>query len=51
MLTLAHTLAANDGLLAQLEHQLIGGHHWPVTLLLIIIGLTALRSLLRRYRR
>jgi hypothetical protein len=42
----AHTLAGGDGLLAQLDHQLLGVYHLPLTVLLIVIGVI----LLRRWR-
>jgi len=39
----AHTLAVEDGLLGQLDHQLLGLHHLPLTVLLIVIGVMLLR--------
>lgn len=38
----AHTLDGNHNLAEQLGHQLLGTHHLPVTLLLIVAGITAL---------
>lgn len=38
----AHTLDGDHNLAEQLGHQLLGTHHLPVTLILIVAGLTAL---------
>jgi hypothetical protein len=35
----AHTLAANEGLLLRLDHQLLGLHHLPLTILLVVAGI------------
>jgi len=37
-----------DGLIARLGHQLLGLHHLPFTLLLIVVGLVALRRLRKK---
>ena len=42
----AHTLAGDEGLVTQLDHQLLGLHHLPLTVLLIVIGVI----LFRRWR-
>ena len=39
----AHTLAADDGLPAQLSHQLLGWHHFPLTILLLVAGIWLFR--------
>lgn len=39
----AHTLDDKDGLLTQLYHQVLGSHHLPLTLLLIVGGIVLLR--------
>jgi len=46
----AHTLADEEGLLTQLQHELLGGHHLPLTILLIVVGVLAYRSLRARRR-
>ena len=47
----AHTLAADDGLVAQLLHQLLGLHHFPITATLIVGGIVVLGLYYRRARR
>jgi hypothetical protein len=42
----AHTLAGDEGLLLQLDHQLLGLHHVPLTILLVVVGVI----LFRRWR-
>ena len=42
----AHTLPGDEGLLQQLDHQLLGLHHLPLTILLIVVGV----ALFRRWR-
>lgn len=44
----AHTLGPDDGLIAQLEHELLGLHHVPLTLLLVVVGIVAYRRLSAR---
>jgi len=39
----AHTAPSEDGLVSQLVHQLLGWHHLPLTLLILVVGLLALR--------
>jgi hypothetical protein len=39
----AHTLGGDDGILVQLGHQLLGLHHLPLTLLLIVGGILLFR--------
>ena len=46
----AHTLAGDEGLIGQLEHQLLGSHHLPLTILLVVVGVVAYRSLRSRKR-
>ena len=41
----AHTLGADEGLASQLWHELLGMHHLPLTLLLVVAGLAAYRSI------
>ena len=41
----AHTLADDEGLFTQLQHELTGTHHLPLTILLIVVGVIAYRSL------
>jgi hypothetical protein len=40
----AHTLGNEDGVLVQLWHQLLGLHHLPLTVLLIVAGIMVLRN-------
>ena len=40
----AHTLGNEDGVLVQLWHQLLGLHHLPLTVLLIVAGIMLFRS-------
>ena len=40
----AHGLDDKDGLLTQLYHQLLGSHHLPLTMLLIVGGIVLLRQ-------
>ncbi len=47
----AHTLASEEGLLTQLQHELMGAHHLPVTLLLLAGGFFVIRRLTRRSTR
>ena len=44
---MAHTLSFHDGI-AALYHQLLGIHHLPFTLLLVIIGVALFRSLSKK---
>ena len=46
----AHTLDAGEGLASQLWHELLGGHHLPLTLLVVAIGVVAYRGLRARRR-
>ncbi len=39
----AHTVAADDGLIGSLLHQILGLHHLPLTLLLIAGGILLFR--------
>ena len=39
----AHTLGSEDGVLVQLWHQLLGLHHFPLTILLLVAGIVVLR--------
>ena len=39
----AHTLSFQEGL-AALNHQLLGAHHLPFTVLLIVVGVVLVRS-------
>ena len=38
----AHTLDDKDGLVTQLYHQVLGSHHLPLTMLLIVGGIVLL---------
>jgi len=40
----AHTLAAEEGTPAQLVHQFLGSHHFPVTVLIVVGGILVLRA-------
>ena len=40
----AHTLDDKDGLVTQLYHQVLGSHHMPLTLLLIVGGIVLMRQ-------
>jgi hypothetical protein len=44
----AHTLDAGAGMASQLWHELLGGHHLPLTLLLVVVGVLAYRGLRAR---
>ena len=44
----AHPLGSEQSLLDQLGHQLLGAHHLPLLLALIVAGLFAARGLRRR---
>ncbi len=46
--TSAHTLAGDEGLISQLQHELLGGHHLPLTILLVVVGVVAYRRLRAR---
>jgi len=37
----AHTLSDSEGVITQLRHELLGWHHLPFTLLLVVIGFAA----------
>jgi len=37
-IAVAHTLGNEDGFVVQLWHQLLGLHHFPLTVLLIVAG-------------
>lgn len=39
----AHTLAGDESLVVRLGHQLLGSHHLPLTILLVIVGVIAVR--------
>lgn len=47
----AHTLASEEGLLTQLQHELWGTHHLPVTFLLLAGGFFMIWRLTRRSTR
>lgn len=40
----AHSLASEEGAPAQLIHQFLGSHHLPLTALIVIGGILALRA-------
>ena len=44
----AHSLDGKYGLADQLTHQVLGSHHLPVTLILIVAGLVVLRVAYRK---
>ena len=44
----AHPLGSEQSLLDQLGHQVLGAHHLPLLLVLIVAGAFAVRGLLRR---
>ena len=44
---MAHTLSHKEGM-AALVHQLLGSHHLPFTLLLVVVGIALFRSWKRR---
>ena len=44
----AHTLAGDEGVITQLQHELLGGHHLPLTILLVVVGVVAYRGLRAR---
>lgn len=48
-LALAHTLDADEPLARQLEHQVVGAHHWPLIALTLIVLAAAVAH--RRHRR
>ena len=45
-MAVAHTLGNEDGVVVQLWHQLLGLHHFPLTLVLVVAGI----MLFRRWR-
>jgi len=40
----AHGLSEDAGTVAQLGHQLLGSHHAPLVILLLVIGVVAIRA-------
>lgn len=40
----AHTLGSDEGLITQLQHELLGVHHLPLTILLVVVGVVVYRS-------
>ena len=46
----AHTLAGDEGLITQLQHELLGAHHLPLTILIVVVGVLAFRKLRSRNR-
>ena len=44
----AHTTASEDGLATQLMHQFLGLHHMPVTALILVGGVLAVRAWYRK---
>ena len=46
----AHTLDTAGGLISALGHELLGLHHLPFTLLLVVIGVALIKSLRKRVR-
>jgi hydrogenase/urease accessory protein HupE len=44
----AHTAPTEDGLVTQFTHQLLGVHHLPLTALILVVGLVALRAWYRK---
>ena len=44
----AHTLDGDAGFVTQLTHQLIGGHHLPLLLLIVVAAIFLARRILRR---
>ena len=47
----AHTLDDKDGLLTQLYHQLLGSHHLPLTMLIIVGAIVLLKRWQKARRR
>ena len=47
----AHTLPENEGIAAQLGHQLSGAHHLPLILALVVAALVGMHYLKRRRSR
>jgi heme/copper-type cytochrome/quinol oxidase subunit 3 len=43
----AHTLSIHEGL-AALYHQVLGMHHLPITILLVVIGIVLIRNWRKR---
>jgi len=46
----AHTLAIDEGLLLRLDHQLLGLHHLPLTILLVVAGVWLFQRWYRTFR-
>jgi hypothetical protein len=42
---MAHTLHGDAGTVAQLFHQVLGSHHFPLLLVLLAVGLLVLRGI------
>ena len=43
----AHMLGADEGVFHQLYHQVLGGHHLPILLLLALVGWLVVRKIRR----
>ena len=44
-MALAHNLPGDEGLVTQLDHQVFGVHHLPLTILLIVVGVMLFRKI------
>jgi hypothetical protein len=44
-MALAHPLPGEEGLVAQLDHQVFGTHHLPLTILLVVLGVMLFRRI------
>lgn len=47
-IAVAHTLGSDHSLAERLSHQVLGSHHLPLTILLIVVGIVALWSYYRK---
>jgi spore maturation protein SpmA len=47
-IAVAHTLGSDHSLAERMSHQLLGSHHLPLTILLIVVGVVALWTFYRK---
>ncbi len=47
----AHTLPSDAGMIERLGHQLFGGHHLPLAIVLLVVGVAILHLLGKRLQK
>jgi len=47
-IAVGHTLGSDHSLAERMSHQLLGSHHLPLTVLLIVVGVVALWTFYRK---